>query len=224
MVVPNVFVFSYAAQRLAIYNGALIECGERKLARLDEPRESARTCDEIWNNRFVDDVLGQGQWTFAMRTVKLDHDPNVTTQFGHRFAFAQPEDYIRLIAISADENLSEPLLNYEIEAGFWYTDVDPLYLRYISSDDAYGGDLSKWTPDFTRFVELYLALRIAPRLTGSKADREQIKKDLRIARTEARSSEAMEKPPGFMPRGSWVRSRSAGRSNGDRGSRSRLIG
>jgi hypothetical protein len=62
-----------AVSRLSIYNGALRECQERKLASLSEDREPRRVLDDVWNDgdgllRFV---LRQKQWRFARRTVEI---------------------------------------------------------------------------------------------------------------------------------------------------------
>lgn len=210
--------------RLLLYQAALLECKERKLASLSEECEARRVLDDVWDGGFVNDVLSEGQWRFASRSVELTPEDDVETLFGYTNAFAIPTDHVRTTALCQDERFEVPLLGYQVETGFWYADLDPIYLTYVSNDADYGGDLSKWPPKFRRFAEIDLAYRIQPRLTGSGADRETIKKDRKRARTEAKSLDASESPTRFAPQGSWVSARLGGRRTLERGSRSRLIG
>lgn len=213
------------ATRLGLYNASLRECGERKLATLTDDYAPRHMLDDVWNDGFVRDVLGAGQFSFATRSIEVEYDPDTTTDFGYSFAFSHPTDLVRTVGLCSDERFATPLTSYQVEAGFWYADVEPLYVRYVSDDSTYGGDLTAWPEDFTRYAELRLAWRILPRLTGSRADRAQIAKDAKRALLDAKSSDAMEKPTQFTPRGMWVSSRAGRRgTNGDRGSRSRLIG
>ena len=115
-----------------------------------------------------------------------------------------------------------PLTRYFDEANWWFADMDPIYVRYISNDTSYGYDYSLWPPNFSEFVEHYMAYKVARRLKGS-FDVKELKKDMKEALLSAKSTDAMEDPARFPPRGSWVRSRQ-GRRGDDRGSRQRLIG
>lgn len=212
------------ATRLGLYNAALRECGERKLSALTDDSPSRYILDDVWTEGFVSEVLSEGQWTFATRSIELPSDDSTETQFGYAYSFQNPTDLVRTVALCSDERFQTPLTGYQVEAGFWYADIDPLYIRYVSNDDDYGGDLTVWPRDFTTYAELQLAWRILPRLTGSKADRLEIAKYAKRALLNAKSTDAMEKPVQFTPRGSWVSSRTGRRSLNDRGSRSRLIG
>jgi len=215
--------------RLTVYNGALREAGERSLASLSENREPRRLLDDIWNDgagllRFV---LQAKQWRFGRRTVKLSADPDITPDFGYRYAFGVPTDHVRTCAVSEDQYLQTPLLAYQIESGYWYADIDQIYVSYISTDTSYGGDLSKWPPNFTLWVETHMASLIAGRLTGSKANRNDLIKLAAMRLKEAAATDAMESPTQFPPgpQGTFVRAR-AGRQAAryDRGSRTRLTG
>lgn len=211
--------------RLTIYNNALLECGERELAPLAENREPRRLLDRVWDGGAVDYCLGQGMWKFAKRTVELAPEVSITPGFGYSNAYEIPTDFIRTAAISADEYLQTPLLQYTQEQNYWFADVSPLYVSYISNDANYGGDLSLWPLDFTRYVEAYLASMIVRRLTQNESDWERLFKLAAFRLKEARSSDAMEGPSTFPPQGSWVSAR-RGRSSGryERGNRGSLTG
>jgi hypothetical protein len=215
--------------RLSLYNGALRECQERRLASLAENREPRRLLDDVWNagDGILRFVLQAKQWNFARRTVELAADTAVEPAFGYTFAFAQPDDFLRTCRLCSDERLIVPLLDYQVEAGYWYADIEPIYLTYVSNDTDYGGDYAKWPPNFVLWVETHMASLIAGRLTGSDSKRNDLLKLAEMRLKKAASTDAMEGPTEFPPEGSWVRSRRGGsglRRRDDRGSRSRLIG
>jgi len=208
--------------RLSLYNGALLECGERDLASLTEAREPRRLLDRVWDNGAVDYCLWQGQWAFARRSTQLAPSASVTPGFGHSHAYLQPTDHIRTISLTTDEYGKVPLLDYVPEGDYWYTDAEPIYLSYVSNHASYGGDLTRWTAEFVRAVECYLAARIIKKLTQSEDKEAAMEKKAAMLFMRAASGDAMENPTKFPPSGSWVNSRRG--SGGDRGKRSRLIG
>jgi len=211
------------ASKLTVYNGALREIGERKLSSLTENREPRRVLDSVWDNDFIKQCLSEGLWNFAMRTVELTYSPSLTPDFGYTRAFDKPTDWIRTASVSGDERFATPLLAYNDEAGYWFADIDTIYVRYVSNDDSYGADLSLWAPKFTLFVETELAARSAKRITGSDSEAAAIRKRADAVLKKARSVDAMNEPTKFAPQGSWASAR-GGRSRGDRGNRGSLIG
>ncbi len=194
--------------QLTIYNGALRNCGERKLASLSESVESRRLLDDIWEDGAARYCLEQGQWNFAVRTVQLTYSPSVSNpDFGYRYAFDRPTDLVRLIGISGDEYFSMPLTDYQPEGEYFWCDLDTIYLRYISDDAAYGADMSLWPQTFVKFVQSYLARELGPRLKNF-SDMDRINAEFKVKLADARAKDAMEGPSGKSPPGSWVRSRS----------------
>ena len=156
------------ASRLGIYNDALGMIGERELANLTENREPRRKLDSVWNRGFVDFVLSRGYWNFATRTLKLDFSTSITPAFGYLRAFDHPTDYIRLVSISEDEYFNDVLNRYVDEGAYWYADGDILYIRYVSNDASFGGDLSKWPEQFAEYAASHMAVKALPRLTGPR--------------------------------------------------------
>jgi hypothetical protein len=215
-----------AATQLQIYNIAMAALGERELDSLTEDREPRRIMDEIWNRGqgMPHYALEQGYWDFAMRTQKWDSSTTVTPEFGYTYAFEKPSDFVHLDMISADENFGYPLTDYEIEAGFFYAWVDPLYVRYVSDDSTYGNDLSLWPDTFTKWVGYYMAGEGAPRLKND-VDMEKLEKRINKALIDARSKDAKQGPVRFTPLSSWNQSRYSRYFNRhDRGNRGKLIG
>lgn len=211
------------ATKLALYNGALLECGERSLASLSENREPRRLLDQVWDTNAVDYCLSLGQWTFAKRSAEIAPDTGIDPGFGFTNAYLIPDDHVRTAGVWADERGQVPLTQYVVENKYWFADINPIFVSYVSNDASYGGDLTLWPPDFVRVVEVYLASRIARKLTQSLQDEDTLLKKMRMLLADASSGDAMENPTKFPPRGSWVRSRTSG-ARSDRGSRGDLIG
>lgn len=212
--------------KLSLYNGALLECGERELASLSENREPRRLLDRAWDAGAVNFCLGQGQWRFATRTVQLAASTTIEPTFGYRKAYPIPDDHIRTTALCSDEYMNVPLLSYTTEQNYFFTDVEPIYLGYVSNAASYGGDLSLWPEDFVEYVHAYLASKIIKKLNQSGSDFETLFKLTKQRLTDARSSSAMEGPTTFPPVGSFVAARIGrfGRARRDRGNRGSFIG
>jgi hypothetical protein len=209
--------------RLALYNSALLLCGERSLASLTEEREPRRLLDTVWDGGGVRYCLEAGQWNFATRAVQIDYDPTITPAFGFARAFDKQDDWVRTTGVCSDEFFNVPLTQYLDEVQYLFCDLDVLYVRYISDDDNFGGDLSKWPATFTEFAATYFASKIVNKLTADKEQRAFVFKELKRLRIDARSKDAMGDPTAFPPVGSWLKSRYGNRRK-DRGSRSTLIG
>lgn len=212
--------------RLNLYNDVLLECKERRIASLSVNEPARRYLDEVWDNGWVDECLAAGQWLHAKRSVRLDPDTSVATLFGRQYAFATPPDHLKTMEFCQDERFNVPLLQVDVSGRYWFADISPIFVSYVSNDPLFGGDLSKWPADFTAFARFHGAYRVHPKLTGSKADRAEIEKNREKAKRDALSSCAMEQPTKFLPAGTFVSSRLGGRNGGawDRGSRRSLYG
>ncbi len=204
--------------QLTVYNGALRNLGQRRLASLTENVPARHELDAVWADDFIESVLEQGLWNFATRTTRRDYAAEIEPDFGFRRAFLKPDDFVRTAMVAGDEYFASPLSAYADEQGYWFCDLDELYVSYVSSDDSYGADLSLWPPSFTRFAEVYLAYRIAPAIAPKMYD--TVFKLQRRHLVEARSRDAMNQPTQMLPAGDWVQARRRGRS--DRGSRHQL--
>ena len=153
------------ATQLSLYNEALRICGERKLASLTENREPRRILDSVWDANAINYCLEQGQWKFAIRTAKLENNASMEPAFGYQYGFDKPTDLIRLTALCSDEYFNVPLTQYSEEAGYWFSDLDEIYIQYVSNDASYGNDFSLYPETYMRYVASYLASEIIDRLT-----------------------------------------------------------
>ncbi len=211
-----------AATQLGLYNEALRLIGERKLLSLSENREPRRVLDDVWNADAIKYCLEQGQWNFAMRAVKIDKSATVPA-FGYTNAFDKPNDHVRTAGVAEDEFFKTPLLAVVEEVGFWFANIDPIYVRYISSDNSYGNDLTRWPQTFSKFVSAYLASEIVLTLTQSIEKQKLALGLMASGLKDARSKDAMEDSTAFPPQGSWSAAR-GGSTNRQRGKRNQLLG
>lgn len=202
--------------QLSVYNGALRRLGSRRLASLTENRKPRRVLDDIWNNgEAVRKALTRADWNFALRAIKMEPDTDIETGFGFDYAYTKPEDFIRLSALGGDEYFRHSLIDgqYTDEAGFWLTGIDPLYVRFVSSDGSFGFDSSKWTPGFRDYLECEMAFEACEPITNSRSKLSDISVQKRDALAEAKSNDAMNEGVKMLPSGSWSRAR-GGRHRG----------
>jgi len=197
------------ASKLAIYNGALRALGERRLTSLTENHTSRRELDDAYDD-VVASCLDAGFWNFAMRTVELEASTDVVPEFGLTYAYEKPSDWVRTYKVSANERFDPPLEDYNDEGAYIFCDVEPLYLRYVSNDTDAGMNLTLWPRSFTAYVEMALAKAVCLNINSSETRNEGIAKDLRRAKANALSHDAMNQAVEYPPTGTWVQSRGMG--------------
>lgn len=194
--------------KLSLYNAAIRKLGHERLASLAEASTARYALDDAYDES-LSFCLEQGFWNFAMRAVQADSSTSVVPTFGYTHAFTKPDDFIRLYQMSAEDTFRTPLQDFVDEPNFWYANPDPLFVKYVSSDAAYGHDLSIWPATFAEYVALRLATETCKKITGSFPSEDMVRA-LKRARADALSKDAMNEPPGRMPEGTWVQSRRGG--------------
>jgi hypothetical protein len=197
--------------QLDLYNAALRNIGQRKLADLTEDVELRYLLDDVWDDDFVDQVLEQGLWNFATRTVELTYEPSIEPSFGYRRAFSKPADWLRTSALSSNGHFDPPLNAYVDETGYWFCEMDTIYVRYISNDDQFGGDLSAWPRSFTMYAACHMAVLMAPHPTRSQEMLARLEKQAEKLLIKAKTLDAANEGAKFFPTGSWTNARRGGR-------------
>jgi hypothetical protein len=222
-----------AATRLGIYNRTLAIIGERSLASLTEEREPRRLLDDVWSGDGIRYALEQAQWKFALRASRIDYNPAIEPAFGYHHAFDKPSDWVVTSGVCSDEYYRIPLMQYFDEVGYWWSDLDKIYVRYVSDDVLYGMDLGKWPATFTEYVSQLFAYRISGKLSAARERREEIQStanprrgSLPEALLTAKNKDAMAVSTEFAAQGNWSRAR-RGRGSStlrDGGNRNSLLG
>lgn len=221
-----------ATDRLKLYNGALQIIGDRRLANLSENVKSRHELDAVWQDGGVQYCLEQAQWNFAMRTSKMTYDPDVDPAFGYRYAFGKPSDWVNTSAVCQDEYYNEPLKQYADEIGWWFADITPIYVKYVSNNEEFGMNLGNWPYSFTEFVKHYFASKIVMTITSDKQKQQTLlgppgrpeKGLLGFSLLTAKNRDAMAKPPQKPAQGGWSKARQGGWGNRDGGNTGSLIG
>jgi len=195
------------ATKLGLYNGALRQIKERALDGVSDDVPPRYSLDGVYDDS-LQACLEAGLWNFATRTIEIDASTTIEPPFGFAYAFEQPDDFVRLISISASDTQYPTLDEYSDEAGIWYANANTLYVSYVSNDDEYGLDLSRWPQSFVRAVELDLAVLIAPHITNFSANELiALQKRADRAMANARSKDAANQAVLRPPPGRLVRSR-----------------
>jgi hypothetical protein len=196
--------------RLSIYNGALRKVQERKLASLTENREPRRLLDDIWDDGGIKACLEAGQWTFATRKVKIEASAPVSPEFGWDYAYEPPTDFVRLVGVSDNGDMTRPLTRYEFTGGLLFANYQEIFIAYVSDDPAYGNDYSLWPESFNEYVEYHFAVEVAPRLTTSESKVQSLMQKRDDALNNALSIDAQKLPSKLPPLGNWASARLAG--------------
>lgn len=198
------------ATKLGLYQLALQNLGEPQLASLAETGVRRRSLDTAWDNGAQRYCLEAGQWKFAMRSAEVSYAPSVTPGFGFQYGYTIPIDCALLCGVFSDENMDKPYRRYRVESGLWYSDLPVLYVRFVSTDAAYGGDLSLWPETFAEFVAAHLAFKAAKAITGSNDTRDDMMKLRDKLLPSALARDAFSEPSEGVQTGNWVRARLGG--------------
>lgn len=209
--------------KLYCYNEALRILKSRALSSVDEATERRRNLDSAWgaSDEAVDYALSKAGWNFAMRSTKLEYDPGVEPAFGLQYACAKPDDFVRLETISASEYFSEPLLGsqYTDEAGYWFSDITPLYVRFVSNGDTFGMNSGAWPITFKKYLAAHLAEETCEVITGSTDLLRYCMVKQERALKEAKTRDVMDEGTKYPPPGAWVKARTYGSVNARRDER-----
>ena len=195
------------ASQLSIYNKALRWLEERQCASLSENREPVRLLNVEWTDA-VQTCLYEAYWNFAVREVMVSPDSAQVPQFGFKYSYTKPPDWVRTFQISSDDRFYLLLRRYSDQNNVWYADIPTLYVKYISNDSNFGLNMAFWTPGFTEYLAGYLALLLAPRIKQDSKKVDELEKRLKRTKAQAISVDAMDLPVGHIPYGTWVQSRS----------------
>jgi len=197
------------ASQLGIYNSALMKLGSPRILTLTDNVPSRKTIDAIYTAA-VEFCLEQAVWDWAVRSVQIDASTDVEPAFGYNNAFEQPDDMKKLVAISSESTLRNPLEDFLDEGGYWFADSDPIYLSYVSTSVLYGWNLGAWTEAFADMVAFRIAIVTCETITQSTAKLVDLKRDFKTARSNAIAINNFDDAPKRFPQGSFTRARQGG--------------
>jgi hypothetical protein len=175
--------------KLTVYNKALLELGGHLLADTTTANPSLHALDAAFDHA-VEYTLGRLDWNFARRRDALPGSSYALyPPFTYRYP--RPSNYLRKVWIKADAD-DEFQADHTESGIYFYGFASSVRIEYIS-DHPDNYTPSYWPPHFTRVVELYLALLVAPKIgrTGSDDVERDLSRKLGAALEEADRHEAV---------------------------------
>ena len=193
---------------IPIANRALTLVGTRLISTVNDSSKECTLVKTNWDT-YRKAVLRDGLWKFAKQDIKLNKDPNFTTQFRYSVRYALPADFIRLVAFNdLKGNADGGDAPYQVMNGFIYTDMSYANLTYVADIT----DVTVYDPLFSEAFSTYIAAKLCNTLTGSPGGAEQLEKAYKVALQKARFVGSTEDPSEQFDSDVWLQSRVGGPS------------
>lgn len=192
------------AEKLDIYQAALVHLGLAPIAAIDDDVESVHVFDNAWDG-VVGEAFDSGDWNFAKKSVQLSQSSTGMAAPGYTYVFDYPADYMRTVAVSFYAGFDEPFYDFVDEGGFLSANTTTVYLRYIS--DTKQADPTTWPTMFWRYVAMALAYETCEKLTNSATKQKDLGDRLDKALRKAKSVDARNENNKRIATGSWMRAR-----------------
>lgn len=188
--------------RLSVYRAAQRHIGTGRIASLTEDNEARLAFDDVWAES-GDRMLAEGMWNFAIRAVELSYDTDFEPLFGYQYSFSQPDDYVRIVNMSTSGDYLGDHEDYEDERGYWFSDINPLYIRYVSDSPLYGWNVGAWTQPFADALAALMAFKCALPIANDRSNRNDLFQIHQKLLARAKTIDAVEegvktKPPGRL--------------------------
>lgn len=197
------------ADKLAMWNRALLHLGLGRLITLTDDVESRFVFDEAWPTVALDG-LARGDWNFAQVTAELTESTTTTVIPGFEFAFDHPADWLRTIAFNFVADFTDffyytGLPEVYEERGSWFMNSETFFVRYISTDFTQDANLTVYPPSYVEFIAALLAFQTCERLTQGKSKQEFLEKLVTKTLLKAKSNDARNLKEQRIRPGNWSR-------------------
>lgn len=213
---PNKYTSTLTNAWRYIYNDALLILGLDTITSNDDDSDRRSMLDDAYNSGVVQAVLEDTAWSFGTTSTQSQYNPSVEPVYGYRRAHDHPADMHRLDGIFQDEYLTVPLKNYHDEDEVFFTDLDTIYVKYVSTDFLITPN--SWPTHFKRLIAARLAKDVVLSVyRGASANErrmmlEAVTQEYNDRRREAMANDAMSAPPQRLSQGSWNAARYRGTS------------
>lgn len=200
------------------YNKALGYIGTERLdplLGLTEDRPARYELDAVWADS-LQYMLQQGGWIFALQSAELLPDGDISPTFGPKRVYTKPADFVRLAGIAIDGYFINELRDYQVDAVNWYSDVNIIYIKYVSNSTSKGLDLNNWPVHFCEAHAQYLAYLSGLPITRDKSDRNSLYAGHLRSLAVSKRLDALDESVKRKPQGILTASRYASRVNGTR--------
>lgn len=189
---------------VTICNKALDLLGEPPIIALSDNTGTGRLCKKNFDLA-LDYVTSLHPWRFSRKRVVLAPTTN-TPAFGFDNEFQLPSDMLRHFLITSSDNV--PLEDYKIEGDVILSDLNPIYLIYVSRlTDAL---LARADPTFAEAVSGYLAMIMATPLTQNTTLLQAMTQYFELALKRARGIDSKNDQPQAIHADEFVNARTNG--------------
>lgn len=199
---------SAPSNETAICNLALDHLNQESIESLDDPQNKSDKLCARWYDQVRRSTLRMHTWNFAMKRTTLAVLSD-SPAFEYDNQYQLPSDYIRVVAIGADNQYK----NYGLEDGKLLCNANgaALAFRYVYDATA----VEKFDPLFVEVFALQLAMRLAYPITGSNTAAKRVQEMLTSMIPIAMGVDGQERPPRRYERSRFKEAR---RKNGTYGS------
>ena len=184
-----------AASEVEIVNRALALLGVSSITSLADQTESASTANLLWDDSRAA-TFRSHPWNCLTKRAALAKDINAPA-WGFTNSFTLPADYLRLLTIE------EPLLAYEIENGFIFSDDDSMNIKYT----ALVTDVTKYDVLLVDALAARLSADLCQPLLQSASAMEAMWKMYQDKLREARYVDAQENSQDVLEADTWIDAR-----------------
>ena len=180
------------ATAVSIASNAMLRLGADPISSFDEADasgsniERARLASNLWPT-IRRQVLRSHPWNVAIRRVMLSPDATPPA-FGFANRFQLPADWLRTLAIGADEAWRG---DYRMEGNFILSDEAALHLVYVFDNE----NPATYDASLVGALELAMAAALAYPVTKSASLAGQLSDEMRAAMMLARATDAQDDPP-----------------------------
>lgn len=197
------------ASVIGVANRALTKLGSARIISLADDVKAARSINSCFYD-LLDAELRANRWTFAIKRTSLAALSDAPA-FGFGYQYQLPDDFLRLDMINdrypdtiMDNYIGSETAEYAIEGNKILTDTEaPLLVRYGSRVL----DPNLWDPLFREALACRIAAEICEDLTQSNPKRQLAWEEYKLAMSQAKRNNAIERPPQMPPDDQFIISR-----------------
>jgi len=190
-----------AASEIEIVNRSLALLGISSITSLADQTEAASTSNLLWNDSRAA-TFRSHPWNCLTKRAALAKDI-AAPSWGFANSFTLPADYLRLLSIE------EPLISYEVENGFIFSDDDSMNIKYT----ALVTDVTKYDVLLVDALAARLSADLCQPLLQSASAMDAMWKMYQEKLREARYVDAQENSQDILEADTWMDARLGVQSN-----------
>lgn len=179
-----------------IVNVALIKVGGKRITDISDLNSDEAILASAIYDKTRQALLRSHTWGFALTKATLAALGDAPV-FGYTYAFALPEDFIRIKKVYC------PSSKWERVGNAIHTDDSEVNLEYIANTI----DPTLFDPLFEELLVLKLAYELAYSISSDKSLKVELKQEYELKLREARAVSSQEKHPRNIKDTSWIDSR-----------------